>query len=1233
MVTLTYQGQAFWCIEQHETELHLRWGEIGSQGQHHIKTFASRNDATLKKETLIKEKQQQGYVIKKEDARTSAKKSEHKCPPWLLDTDTIPFPTSFMKGVQGRYVSPSHSNQHYNPLTKEESLRAISKIISDRHWEIEVNISQLSKEDQKLCAAVTQLIQENRLPDIPSLAGVIVTRTILDMCYLQHIAENFMDAIVHGYGLDYAISFIVLYQKIAYKRNFISNRRPSICHFDFLYENSIPKDERNYHISPFEKRLRHHLVHAEEAVWQRCTLNLINALPQMPCWRRPYIAFLLPEHPELADQILQQANGDPEMASLEWLKLSATTPATLQSIDQHCKLHIFELNSPSTELITLLVEKGLPALERLAPYKDSDSINSVVKEINHPNALMRLFNTGHLSRQHLDQTEKAFKRFPHAAVAAAAELLATKEDAFLLLQLQQSLYLQPHISAEVLPWISSQAADIIHAHKTPPAPPENSASSEMLPAILVSPPWQSGKKKAAIPVLTLEVLPIAPIEGPMPPLTYMEEERLGYVKKKTLPEIISRLGFPRDQPDIIAQAIEAYKQKDYERFKSLYLSALPPKPSSYQRNWRLEYLTLLPEEEAIPLWTVLANEPHNGVHTVMHKFGLAAWEGFLTSLEHQQRQGIPLLHVFGAVELALWFARALSDLKSHRQTARQWLLEYPEHAIRGLLPKALGPAGDEQRWARYALTMLAASGQTPLIHHIAALYDQPQVVQALEALLAIDPLDSFPAKRPSLPEFYLLALKHRPCLHNGQVLPDQAMQYLGSMIRFPTTAGIYPGIQHVKEACTSESLACFAWELFSTWLTLGAPTRDAWAFSVLGLFGNDDTARRLTPMIRAWPGEAQHKRAVMGLDILAQIGTDIALMQLNGIAQKLKFKKLREKANEKITQIAEARDLTVSELEDRLAPDLGLDANGSLTLDFGPRQFTVSFDEALKPFIRDAQGSRRKDLPRPSKSDDPTLSATAISNYKALKKDARAIASQQIKRLESAMCQRRRWTHEQFRQFLVEHPLVGHLTRRLVWATYDTNNQLTHCFRVAEDNSYSTTDDDEFIMPDDTAMIGLPHRLEIPDQDIIAFGQLFTDYELISPFSQLDRPCYRLTPEERNAQLLQRWQERRCLSVRLANMSNKGWLRGEPQDAGWIHWLLKPMGEWTAMLEMSKGFGSDTSPSEFDTEQHVTSIGLWKGSAHTYRGWWDPQDSHHSFNEIDEITLSELLSDIEALFA
>ncbi|EEY6754499.1 DUF4132 domain-containing protein, partial [Escherichia coli] len=448
------------------------------------------------------------------------------------------------------------------------------------------------------------------------------------------------------------------------------------------------------------------------------------------------------------------------------------------------------------------------------------------------------------------------------------------------------------------------------------------------------------------------------------------------------------------------------------------------------------------------------------------------------------------------------------------------------------------------------------------------------------------PVGKYPAKIPPLPLFYQPPLWTRPKLKNSsKVLPDSALQHLGEMLRFPQEEALYPGLLQVKDACTADSLAEFAWDLFTAWLTAGAPSKESWAFTALGVLGNDDTARKLTPLIRAWPGESQHKRATVGLDILAAIGSDIALMQLNGIAQKLKFKALQERAKEKIAGIAESRELTVAELEDRLAPDLGLDDNGSLLLDFGSRQFTVSFDETLKPFVRDVSGSRLKDLPKPNKSDDESQANDAVNRYKLLKKDARTVAAQQVARLESAMCLRRRWSPENFQLFLVEHPLVRHLTRRLIWGVYSTENQLLTCFRVAEDNSYSTADDDLFTLPEGDISVGIPHVLEISPTDATAFGQLFADYELLPPFRQLDRNSYALTEAERNASELTRWAGRKCPSGRVMGLANKGWIKGTPQDGGWIGWMIKPLGRWSLIMEIDEGFAVGMSPAELSAEQ------------------------------------------------
>ena len=88
----------------------------------------------------------------------------------------------------------------------------------------------------------------------------------------------------------------------------------------------------------------------------------------------------------------------------------------------------------------------------------------------------------------------------------------------------------------------------------------------------------------------------------------------------------------------------------------------------------------------------------------------------------------------------------------------------------------------------------------------------------------------------------------------------------------------------------------FAWKLFELWHGMGAPSKDKWAMAAIGHLGGDACVLKLTPLVRDWPGESQHARAVFGLECLRAVGSDTALMALNGIAQKLKFKGLKQKA-------------------------------------------------------------------------------------------------------------------------------------------------------------------------------------------------------------------------------------------------------------------------------------------------------------------------------------------------
>jgi len=326
---------------------------------------------------------------------------------------------------------------------------------------------------------------------------------------------------------------------------------------------------------------------------------------------------------------------------------------------------------------------------------------------------------------------------------------------------------------------------------------------------------------------------------------------------------------------------------------------------------------------------------------------------------------------------------------------------------------------------------------------------------------------------------------------------------------------------------------------------------------VLGYFGSDEAARRLTPELRRWPGDGLSARAALGLEVLGLIGTDVALMHLHGIAQKLRFKALQDKAQAKIESIAEARGLSVEELADRLVPHLDLESDGTRRLDFGSRSFRVRFDEHLRPLLLDEEGKPMRDLPSPSKQDDGEKATAAVEAWKALKKDIKTVAATQLERLEQALARRRRWTPEVFHSLLVQHPLLGQLVRRLLWGVY-REGSLMAVFRVAEDLSYADLSDQPY-QPGAEVEVGLVHPLET---DLKAWRQIISDYAILQPFPQVERPVYRApAPDYKN---------KVAAPGRILRLEKRGWHRGEV-ESGCLLEFTRTLAQGRASLELVDG--------------------------------------------------------------
>jgi hypothetical protein len=236
--------------------------------------------------------------------------------------------------------------------------------------------------------------------------------------------------------------------------------------------------------------------------------------------------------------------------------------------------------------------------------------------------------------------------------------------------------------------------------------------------------------------------------------------------------------------------------------------------------------------------------------------------------------------------------------------------------------------------------------------------------------------------------------------------------------------------------------------------------------------------------------------------------------------------------------------VTRDQLADRLVPGLGLDAAGGMVLDYGPRQFRVELGERLDPVVYDAAGGRLTRLPKPSAKDDAEPAAEAYARFAALRKDVATVAAEQVRRLERAMAAGRRWSLDEHRRLFVEHPLVWHLTRRLVWVVTDADDAVTGSFRLAEDKTFADSSDAGLELPAD-ALVGIAHPVHLAGE-LVRWTEVFTDYEILQPFRQLTRSTYALDAEELGRPDLSRYDGAVVPTTRVLGLAHRGWERGAP---------------------------------------------------------------------------------------
>ena len=563
----------------------------------------------------------------------------------------------------------------------------------------------------------------------------------------------------------------------------------------------------------------------------------------------------------------------------------------------------------------------------------------------------------------------------------------------------------------------------------------------------------------------------------------------------------------------------------------------------------------------------------------------------------------------------------LVKFKDAQPSARRWLDRHGVAAVPYLVPDALGSSKGLRKNAEAALARLAEQFGSAAVAAQAEMYG-PEAVEAIAALAGDDPL--LPSvKVPKAGPWAVPTALPQVLLKGGErSLPADSKRHLISVLALTTPEYPYPGLEVVAEACDRDSLSRFSFALFEQWHKSDASSKDRWALTQLAHFADDTTTARLAELVREWPNENQHKRAVSGLEVLAEIGTEDALRALQQVADKVKFKSVKAEAGRQITAIAKRLGLSREQLADRLVPDFGLGEQDALVLDYGPRQFTVVFDERLNPSVADQAGKSFKTLPKPGVKDEAEMAEPAYQRFAALKKDLRTVAVDQVRRLELAMIEARTWTKDEFERYFIEHALNRHLARRLVWSA-EIDGAHTG-FRIAEDLSYTDAEDGAFELPED-----VPIRLDHPvlmGERVNDWIEVFGDYEILQPFDQLGRPVMALTTDERETGKLTRFEGAKIEALRVLGATGQGWERAKPEDGGVEPGITHALANGlfvTVALEPGIWAGA----AKESPEQTVGSAVISKGKP----CWWYDERKPSRPGDLDPVTASEILARLTRL--
>lgn len=357
---------------------------------------------------------------------------------------------------------------------------------------------------------------------------------------------------------------------------------------------------------------------------------------------------------------------------------------------------------------------------------------------------------------------------------------------------------------------------------------------------------------------------------------------------------------------------------------------------------------------------------------------------------------------------------------------------------------------------------------------------------------------------------------------------------------------------------------------------------------------------------------------------LANNNDPVIIQLLLAMARRHRTNSIQEKAKALVTQIAQRNNWTQDELADRTIPTAGLDASGTHILQLGSRELTVKLGSDLKIVLENEQGKVLKSLPAARQDDDADQVKQAKKDFSTAKKELKQVVEFQSNRLYEAMCTGRKWVFAEWKQYLLEHPVVTHLVQRLVWNILEDDR----VYQIRPTAELELIDlDDEDVYPTDSAEISVSHISDLDALNGKNWLKSFKDEKIKPLFDQFTVPVHELTEQDLSATRLDFHEGWMTDTFTLRGiLSKRGYKRGEAEDGGYFTHYFKDFSSLDLRLIIE--FSGNCLPEE-NLAAALFHIAFVKPDN---RGWIS-EDAYMKINEVPINLVNEAMLDYEAVAA